>query len=191
MNIRLHKNATTTPVIRRFIQESGLSERKLAEKFGISRLTVRRWKKRDSVEDRSHRPHRMRTTLTPEQEIVVVELRKTLLLPLDDLLVVVREFINPKVSRSGLDRCLRRHGVSNLKELIPQDEKNEPKKKTFKDYEPGYVHIDVKYLPQMPDRRYLFVAIDRASRWVYLEIFPDKSAVSARVFLEGLIEKCG
>ena len=34
-------------------------------------------------------------------------------------------------------------------------------KKTLKDYEPGYVHIDIKYIPQMPDgtsRRYLFVA---------------------------------
>jgi hypothetical protein len=29
-----------------------------------------------------------------------------LLLPLDDLLAVMREFVNPNVSRSGLDRCL-------------------------------------------------------------------------------------
>ncbi|CAD7853094.1 MAG: Mobile element protein, partial [Olavius algarvensis Gamma 1 endosymbiont] len=36
----------------------------------------------------------MQTTLTPAQEVVVVELRKTLLLPLDDLLVVTRVFIH-------------------------------------------------------------------------------------------------
>jgi len=191
MVIRLHKNATTTPAIRKEIQNSNLSERELAEKYGISRLTVRRWKKRDSVEDRSHRPHNMRTTLTPAQEAVVVELRKTLLLPLDDLLVVVREFINPKVSRSGLDRCLRRHGVSNLRDLMP-DTGKEPPKKSFKDYEPGFVHVDVKYLPQMKDedqRKYLFVAIDRASRWVYLEVLRDKSAKSASAFLTRLIKK--
>ena len=76
MNIRLHKNVTTTPAVRKFIQESDLSERKLAKMLGITRSTVRRWKKRKSVEDRSHRPHRMKTTLTPEQEIVIVELRK-------------------------------------------------------------------------------------------------------------------
>jgi hypothetical protein len=38
----------------------------------------------------------------------------------------------------------------------------------MEDYEPGFIHIDIKYLPQMPDetaRRYLFVAIDRATRW--------------------------
>jgi hypothetical protein len=42
-----------------------------------------------------------------------VALRKALLLPLDDLLAVVREFLNPHVSRSGLDRCLRRHEVGS------------------------------------------------------------------------------
>jgi len=45
------------------------------------------------------------------QEAVVVELRKMLLLPLDDLLAVTHESIHPAVSRSGLDRCLRRPRV--------------------------------------------------------------------------------
>ncbi|WP_294059893.1 DDE-type integrase/transposase/recombinase, partial [Thiolapillus sp.] len=61
-----------------------------------------------------------------------------------------------------------------------------------KDYAPGFVHVDVKYLPQMADesrRTYLFVAIDRATRWVYLEILPDKSARSAKGFLKQLIKK--
>jgi len=56
-------------------------------------------------------------TLTPAQEAIAVELRCMALLPLDDLVAVVREFINPDVSRAGLDRCLRRHGVANLREL--------------------------------------------------------------------------
>ena len=50
---------------------------------------------------------------------MAVELRRMLLLPLDDLLAVTREFLNPDVSRSGLDRGLRRHGVSNLDTLRP------------------------------------------------------------------------
>ncbi len=87
---------------------------------------------------------------------MAVSLRKTLLLPLDNLLAVVREFLNPNVSRSGLDRCLRRHGVGSLRDLKPKVAK--PAHKPFKTYEPGYIHIDVKYLPQMADedrRRYL------------------------------------
>ena len=61
--------------------------------------------------------HWLQTTLTPAQEAVTVALRKTLLVSLDDLLAVMREFLNPDVSRSGLDRCLRRHGVGNLRDL--------------------------------------------------------------------------
>ena len=36
--------------------------------------------------------------MTRAQEAVAMELRRTLWLPLDDLLVVVREFLNPDVS---------------------------------------------------------------------------------------------
>ena len=118
---------------------------------------------------------------------MAVELRKTLLLPLDDLLAVVREFLNPHVSRSGLDRCLRRHGVGNLRAIKPKSTK--PAHKPFKAYEPGYVHVDVKYLPQMADeerRRYLFVAIDRATRWAFVRIYTAKTAANARRFLRDL-----
>ena len=48
------------------------------------------------------------------------------------------------------------------------------------------MHIDVKYLPQMPDeiqRCYLFVAIDRATRWVFVQIRTHKTAAAARAFL--------
>ena len=76
-------------------------------------------------------------------------LRKTFLVSLDDLLAVVREFLNPNVSRSGLDRCLRRHGVGNLRDLKAKDAR--PKHSGFKAYEPGYIHIDVNYLPKMAD----------------------------------------
>jgi hypothetical protein len=57
--------------------------------------------------------------------------------------------------------------VSDLRDLVEQESGVPAVKKTFKDYEPGFLHIDIKYLPQMPDetaRRYLFVAIDRATR---------------------------
>ena len=120
-----------------------------------------------------------------------MELRRTLLLPLDDLLAVTREFLCPAVSRSGLDRCLRRHGVGNLNALKPQQP--QPTHKAFKSYEPGFVHVNVKYLPQMPGeskRRYLFVAIDRATRWVYVQIKSNKTASSAHAFLKALHKAC-
>lgn len=193
MTIKLHANATTTPRTRRYLQQSTKSERALAKELGITTETVRRWRKRDDVHDRSHTAHRLQTTLTEAQEAVVVELRRSLLLPLDDLLVITREFLNPDASRSGLDRCLRRHGISRLADLVPKEESGEKAKpKTFKSYEPGFVHVDIKYLPQMPDessRRYLFVAIDRASRWVYLELKRSKSSKAATSFLSRVVAK--
>ena len=99
-------------------------------RYGISEQTVWKWRKRDNAHpahgsqvnhcrgvDHSHTAHHLQTTLTPVQEAFAVSLRKTLLVSLDDLLAVVREFLNPDVSRSGLDRCLRRHGVGNLRVL--------------------------------------------------------------------------
>ena len=184
MLISLHKQATTTPKIRAAIQASTEPAWMVAERYGISEQTVWKWQKRDSVHDRSHTAHRLQSTLTPAQEAVAVSLRKTLLLLLDDLLCVVREFLNPHVSRSGLDRCLRRHGVGNLRELKPKVAK--PTHKPFRTYEPGYLHLDVKYLPQMAHedrRRFLFVAIDRATRWVFVRVYPAKTAANARRFL--------
>lgn len=172
MMIRVHRQATTTPKISAVLQASNEPASTLAQRYGISELTVSKWKKRDGVEDHSHIPHRLQTTLSPAQAAVAVFLRKALFLPLDDLLAVVREFLNPLASRSGLDRCLRRHGVGNLREM--QQEAPKPKHKAFKRYEPGYLHVEVKYLPQMPNetsRRYLFVGIDRATRWVFIRIY--------------------
>ena len=50
----------------------------------------------------------------------------------------------------------------------------------------------MKYLPRIPDEaehRYLIAAIDWASRWVYFEIQPDKSAATVAGCLERLHAK--
>ena len=191
MNLRIHKLATTTPRIRAEIQAAPVSEstNSLAKRYGLNYGTVKRWRGRTTVEDASHQPKRLQTTLTPEQEEVVVEVRRTLLLPIDDLLVVCRRLLCPTLSRSALDRLLRRHAVSRLGDLIPAEEHEPPKR--FRQYEPGFVHIDVKYLPRIAgeqERKYLYVAIDRCTRWVYHEVLPDKTSACAAAFLERLVE---
>jgi len=196
---QVHAQARTTPRIRAEIKASSAPLVELAERYNISRATAAKWKGRETPHDLSHRPHKLQTTLTLGEEAIVVALRRMLLLPLDDLLVVVREFINPAVSRSGLGRCLTRYQVPNLRELQAQARvaegvdagEAEAPIKTFKDYEPGFLHMDIKYLPQMLDeshRRYLFVAIDRATRWVFMRIYADQSDASSVNFLERLHE---
>ena len=186
---QVHPQARTTPRTRAEIRSSQDSLTELAKRHNTTVATVRKWRSRDDMQDRSHCPNTLSTTLSPAQEVLVVELRRMLLLPLDDLLAITHEFINADASRSGLNRCLVRHGVNRLADLVPGIEGEPAPKKTFKDYEPGFVHVDIKYLPQMPDekqRRYLFVAIDRATRWVYFRIYRNQSEVSSTDFLRRL-----
>lgn len=190
MSSRIHPQARTTPKIRQEIKDSGLSDREAAKVFNITRATAAKWLKRDDVQDRSHRAHTLHTTLSATQEAIVLLLRQSLYLPLDDLLYITRQYINPDVSRSGIARLLKREGMVRLEDVIPKAEgETISAKKTFKNYEPGFVHVDIKYLPQMPDessRRYLFVAIDHATRWVFLHIYGDMSDKSSVDFLRRL-----
>lgn len=186
--ITLHKNATTTQETQLASQPSAGSDYKVAAPYGISRDKVRRWRARDSVADGSHAPHRLQTTLKAKQQELVIYLRRKLQLSLDDLLAVVREFIHPDKSRSALDRLPRRRGESRL----PEPAKPAPELQTFKDSEPRFVHVDVKYLPQMADedsRCCAFVAIDQATHWVFMAIAKARTAAPARRFLKALEDK--
>lgn len=122
MNAKQHKNATTTPEIRAFIRQSELPTAVLARLLKISESTVRKWRQRDTLEDASHTPKSLNTTLTLQQQYVVLQLRTRLMLSLDELLKVCRQFININTSRAGLQRCLKRHGVSKLADIDPNGE---------------------------------------------------------------------
>ena len=111
----IHPEARTTPQIRAEIKASrGVSQEALAEKYNVSRHTIKKWQTRDKPTDKSHRPDHLQTTLTPIQEEMVAILRQTLFLPLDDLLVITKEFINTEATRSGLHRTLVRYDLSGL-----------------------------------------------------------------------------
>ena len=48
----------------------------------------------------------------------------------------------------------------------------------------GFIHIDLKHLPALHKRKsYAFVAIDRATRYVYLEIHSKRDGQTAAAFL--------
>lgn len=178
----MQKNARTTPAIRAEIAASDLPAQTLAQRYGVTVATIYKWQKRTDHHDRPHTAHRLRTTLTPAQETVVVHLRKTLRLPLDDLLAVTREFVCEDASRSGLDRCLRRHSADSLNAL-----------KLATPKEPGCLYMDVQYLPELIDEkkpRCLFVAIDLATRWVFASVKKDKTAPTTHRFLAALHKAC-
>ncbi|MGY3598148.1 transposase [Bradyrhizobium sp. USDA 4341] len=165
MELNLHANATTTPKTRAYIQRSKKSVAQLAAELGVSETTIYRWRGRTTVGDRSHRPNNLTTSLSAVEERAVCELRTSLQLPLDDLVEVMQRCINAKLSRSAIHRCLQRNGISRLAKP------DKPKPGIFETASIGFIHIDVKYLPALQRRTsYAFVAIDRATRYVFVEI---------------------
>jgi hypothetical protein len=179
----LHGSATTTEAIRRAIQCSQESLRTLAKRHGINPKTVAKWKKRSSVADLPTGPKQpISTVLSIEEEGIVVAFRRHTLLPLDDCLYALQPTI-PHLTRSSLHRCLKRHGISRL----PEVEDNNAEKRKFKAYPIGYFHIDIAEVRTEEGKLYLFVAIDRTSKFAFVELHQKADRPIAGRFLEALI----
>lgn len=107
MEIKLHANATTTPRVRRYLQQSDKSDRELASELGISVTTVRRWRNREQVADRHTTPKVIHKAMRQEQIALVNALRDLTLAPLDELLQLVNDGLGIAVSRATLNRYLK------------------------------------------------------------------------------------
>ena len=115
------------------------------------------------------------------EQKIIQSVRRTTWLPLDEITEVAQQ-LNPSASRSAVYRTLRAANINK----VPQKEREKAKK--FKAYEPGYLHIDVTYLPSIGGKRqYLFVAIDRATRTLYYQIYDAKTAACAHDFVNRCI----
>jgi len=179
----LHGSATTTEAVRRAIQHSQESLRTLSKHYGINQKTVAKWKKRSSVVDLPTGPKAPRSTvLSIEEEAIIVAFRRHTLLPLDDCLYTLQPTI-PHLTRSSLHRCLQRHGISRL----PDVDGGKPDRKKFKRYPIGYFHIDIAEVQTAEGKLYLFVAIDRTSKFAYVELHQRATKMTAAEFLRHLI----
>jgi transposase InsO family protein len=180
----LHNCATTTHAVRAAIQRSQASVSEIAEQFGINQKTVRKWRARQSVEDEPMGPRSpCSSVLSREEEAVCVAFRKHTLLALDDCLYALQASI-PHLTRSSLHRLFRRHDISRLPDLKSQAE---PKKK-FKSYPIGYFHIDIAEVRTEDGKLHMFVAIDRTSKFVFVELYDKAGKMNAAKFLRHLIE---
>jgi IS30 family transposase len=179
----LHGSATTTEAVRRAIQHSHASLRALAQRYGINQKTVAKWKKRNSVADVPTGPKDAKSTvLSVTEEAIIVTFRKYTLLPLDDCLYALQPTI-PHLTRSSLHRCLQRDGISRLPEVTG----DKPAKKKFKAYPIGYFHIDIAEVHTEEGRLYLFVAIDRTSKFAFAQLHEKATRRVAGDFLRALI----
>ena len=186
---QIHPQARTTPVVRAQIARSMEGTGVLARRFGVSDETVRKWRRRgaEGCTDRSSKPRLLAWKTTEEERAIVCHLRRATEFGLDDLTFVLRHFL-PHLNRDSVWRILKDAGLNRR----PTKEKICPVRGdgTFRYYDLGYVHIDVKHLPKLQTKdgearkRFLYVAIDRCSRFVHLAVYDAENAANAVDFLK-------
>jgi len=181
-----HANAKTTPRIRKEIQASNETVAVLAKRLSLNPKTVIKWKNAPSVEDKKSGPTTPRSTVLSEQEEqVICEFRRVSRFSLDDVFIALSDNI-PALTRSNLHRCLVRHGLNRL----PKEEQPSKAKKSFKDYPVGYVHVDISEVHTQEGKAYLFVGIDRATKYTYVEVYTKMTQENACLFLQNFIADC-
>jgi transposase InsO family protein len=187
----VHPNARTTPAVRAEMARSSEPTGVLAQRYSVSTETIRKWRKRGpgDCQDRSARPHKLPWKASEEERAIVCALRRSTGFPLDDLTFVVTHFL-PHLNRDAVYRILKAEGLNRL----PAQSRSRKPHGAFKAYDLGFVHLDIKHLPKLRDKggvtrkRFLFVAIDRCSRWVHLAVKEDETAASAVAFLKEAVQ---
>jgi transposase InsO family protein len=155
----------------------------LAARSGLNPKTVAKWRRRTTTADGPMGPARPKSTvLTEAEEAIVVAFRCRTLLPLDDVLGCLREAI-PTLSRSAPHRCLQRHGISRL----PQGDEKASRRKRFAETGIGYVHIDACELRLSRGKLFMFLAIDRVSKFVHVAFFDANTELNGAAFLRQVV----
>jgi transposase InsO family protein len=123
------------------------------------------------------------TVLSADEEALAVAFRRQTLLPIDDCLYALQATI-PQLTRSSLHRLFQRHAVSRL----PTVDGTRPRR-PFKAYPLGYIHIDLAEVWTGEGRRYVFVAIDRVTKFAFAEVHARATRRVAAEFLRRLVDR--
>ncbi len=177
-----HSNAKTNVHSRTQIYNSVKTDTELAKQLGTTVKTVKKWRGRICPKDLSSKPKKIHYTLSELQKLLLFYIRTTTWLALDEVVEMVFGD-RSKPYRS----CVYRAFVKEKINTVPEKEKR--KAKRFKEYDPGYLHMDVTYFPKFDGiKYYLFVAIDRATRLIYYKLYTEKTAKNAEDFMNECIE---
>jgi len=197
--MKLHANARTCPHSRRLavdrIEHQGWTLAAVAEAAGVSVRTVSKWRRRYRQEgeqgllDRCSAPASVPLRTSEARVTVIAALRRLRMTAAE----IAETLGMPLSTVSGI---LTRIGLGKLWRLEPLEPPNRYEKQR-----PGeLVHVDVKKLGRIGrpghrvngDRRtrsrgigweYVHVAIDDATRLVYVEVLADEQATTAVGFL--------
>ena len=114
---------------------------------------------------------------------MIVEFRRPTLLPLDDVMGCLKDSI-PNLTRSSLHRCLGRHGISRL----PDSQEKASKRGKFAETTIGYVHLNHCELRLTDGKLHMFLAIDRVSKFTYVEFHDRTKMPNGSALLHSVIE---
>jgi transposase InsO family protein len=172
-----HSNAKTNVYYRQIIHKSKLTNKQLSENYSVSKNTICKWKNRTIFADKSSRPNNIEYSLSFDEKEILIHLRSLTWWALDEIVeMVYGEDSGSK--RSAVYRLFKANNINR----IPQEKKEQAKK--FKEYSPGFLHLDVTYLPKIDGtKRYLYVVIDRATRLMYYKIYDNKTAINTKDFM--------
>ena len=178
----LHGSATTTAAVRRAIQNSQASLRALANRYGINQKTVRKWRNRSSVPT-SYRPEKTavhssvgrgrggRRRIPPAY---IAAARRLSLCPAGD------HSASHALLAASLPATPRHQPVAGRR-------RRQARQEEVQGLSIGFFHIDIAEVRTEEGKLYLFVAIDRTSKFAFVQL-EDAATAIPPTFLKALIE---
>ncbi len=174
--MRIHANATLTikqrEEVKRLHTQKRISIRKLARRFKVSTITIKRWIYRDSPLDLSTAPKHKRGGLTPEQQEAVLAYRQENPQAGERTIALALKKQFGKLSHASIGRYLKACGLTH-----PLERKDREKKplKVGK----HRLQMDIQQLPAVRGGQgfeYKISIIHMATRMKYSEIHPQITA---------------
>lgn len=178
-------------------QRHGRNFSRTSRRFGIQRLTLRIWVKRirqmgpAGLNDRSHRPHRLRQPATPWEIVMnVVNLRKQYPAWSKYKIQILLARQGTKVSASTVGRIMKRRGLIHHRASAKRRRAALHPKARFprglRISRPGdMVQMDTKHI-MLPGgkKHYQFTAIDILTKTRVLRVHPSESSRNGARFLK-------
>ena len=171
---------------------------RVCRRFGISRKSFYKWKRRHAEHgdaglcDRPRTPQRSPRATAREVVSKILYLRQHYHFGPGRIAAYLHRFHRVEIAGSSVHRILTRHGMSRL----PANQKHQPHGKRWQRYEkpqPGHrLQLDVKFLERIPGTRrrlYQFTAIDDCTRIRVLKVYDACNQRSAIQFIDEVLRR--
>src|SRR5690606_22861279 len=171
---------------------------RVCRRYGISRQTFYKWKRRHAQHgdaglcDRPRTPHRSPRATPREIVSKILYLRQHYHFGPGRIAAYLQRFHQIRVAGSSVHRILCRHGMPRL----PANQKYQRHGKRWQRYEkpqPGHrLQLDVKFLERIPGTRrrlYQFTAIDDCTRLRVLKVYDACTQRTAIRFIDEVLRR--